>query len=81
MYPIPMLSWIIGTERRHRRLIDALKRLAPASAADLSEDTGMGSASIYPALMEMEERGEVVSVWDRTEPDPDRPRNRLYSLA
>lgn len=81
MYPIPMLSWIIGTERRHRRLIEALRRLAPASAADLSKEAGIGTASIYPALMAMEERGEVVSDWDRAEPDPLRPRNRLYSLA
>lgn len=76
-----MLSWIIGTERRHRRLIDALKRLAPVSAADLSKATGIGAATIYPALMAMEDRGDVSSAWDAAEPDPERARSRLYSLT
>ena len=70
-------SW---SERRREtariRVTQALAGGSEMSGPALSAATGMGTARLYPTLMEMEDRGHVSSRWV----DGDFPRTRLYRL-
>jgi len=52
------------------------------SGADIMRLTGLGSGSVYPILVVLEERGALVSRWEADEPQAlGRPRRRLYRLT
>lgn len=43
---------------------------------ELSEATGLGTATLYPALARLERDGKLLSCWA----DGEYPRKRLYRL-
>ncbi len=52
------------------------------SGADVMRLTGLGSGSVYPILVVLEERGILRSRWEAEEPQTlGRPRRRLYALT
>jgi len=63
-----------------QKIIQALGGWDEASAATISRLFFL-PIGLYPALLELEERGIIKSRWEDRKRGPWRPRRRLYSLA
>lgn len=61
-----------------QKIIDFLTTHGAASGAEISQGTGLGSGTLYPALMRLEDRGVIVSKWWR--PNAEGYRPRIYSI-
>ena len=49
---------------------------------DLSEAAGVGTGTVYPILVRLEQAGWVVSEWETVNPSEEgRPRRRYYKLS
>lgn len=74
-----VLAAIIGDQvRDQQKVVDFLTAHGAASGAEISRGTGLGSGTLYPALMRLEDRGVIVSKWWR--PDAEGYRPRIYSI-
>lgn len=73
-----MMGLVFGEGRRRRHIVESLRRLGPSTATDVSKDTGIGTALLYPTLMAMEDAKTVSSRWD--DPEGPTPRRRLYEI-
>ncbi len=67
---------------KHEKLVtDALSACADMTAGEISRATGMGTGSLYPVLMRLEEAGTITSRWESETPRPEGPpRRRFYAL-
>lgn len=59
------------------KIVAALTRYTNRSGIQLSEMTGLSSATLYPALFRLEEAGTITSEWEAM----PSPRRRRYRLA
>jgi DNA-binding PadR family transcriptional regulator len=68
--------------RRERLVVEALSTRSDMTGAEISRETGVGSGSLYPVLIEMERSGRIASRWETDTPRPwGPPRRRFYALA
>jgi PadR family transcriptional regulator PadR len=55
---------------------------AQLSGADVHENCGLASGTLYPILLRLESAGWFVSRWESIDPSrAGRPRRRLYRLT
>lgn len=73
-----MMGLVFGEGRRRERIVESLRRLGPSTAMDVSKDTGIGTALLYPTLMALEDAKTVSSRWE--DPEGPSPRRRLYEI-
>lgn len=74
-----MMGMVLGEGRRRGRIVESLRRLGPSTAMDVSKETGIGTALLYPTLMAMEDARTVSSRWK--DPEGPSPRMRLYEIG
>ncbi|WP_353701736.1 helix-turn-helix transcriptional regulator [Bradyrhizobium sp. INPA03-11B] len=54
----------------------------PRSGAEIHQATRIGSGTLYPLLVRLEEAGWFLSEWEQIEPSQEgRPRRRYYTIT
>jgi hypothetical protein len=66
----------INSTTAEQKIVEALATYTWRSGHQLCELTGLGPGTLYPALMALEKRGQIISRWEDMPP----PRRRRYSL-
>lgn len=67
---------------RVRKILDVLlSGEEQLTALNICQRADLWSGTVHPTLAKLERDGWVESVWETSEPLPDRPRRRFYSLT